>query len=514
MTDKNTNNFELYKSNKDMYLKIQTNKIGGGKKKSKNIRKLIHRDLKNMNRQLEKQNDPKYINKIKKKAKKQMRQLARDQKTIDTAIIPKNIYKIDLELSGIYLEKYNKYCTTRNCLQILLDLGYYEYQYKLKQHLSSCGINRTTQLYGTPWLNSVLNSIIFGDHIRGKFIQMLIKHSIQNEKFTSIINTVNETNYTLTKKIEKDEYKIFQQIISLLYKVLCGEGIRNKNPNKYENMATANLALSFRKQPWNIEPIKEENPNIIITKHSGYVSSAAISMIIDIMNGFSNGTDKQNHDNHFMFRTDMYGSETYYFGNDDHINHLNFDIYYDGRYSIYAGAYYDTFSFDNIAIKINYNNSEREFSTSSKMILDNIDNLHFIFFYYGDSKTPLKKIDDSISCIINNDKKRFRLDSAIIYYKWTDGKTTGGHYISGLICKNEYYIYDQESDVYFKIDWRNLDAKNFEPYIIFGKTIVGDNFVITDISLYPAIYYNEDIDFTYDIKKCVPMRPRENKNNY
>uniref|UniRef100_A0A6C0DZ92 Uncharacterized protein n=1 Tax=viral metagenome TaxID=1070528 RepID=A0A6C0DZ92_9ZZZZ len=514
MTDKNTNNFDLYKSNKNMYLKIQTNKIGGGsKKKSKNIRKLILRDLKKMNRQLEKQNDPKYIKKMKKKAKKQMRQLVRAKKTTDTAIIPKNIYKLDLELSGIYLEKYNKYCTTRNCLQNLLDLGYYEYQYKLKQHLSSCGVNRTTQLYGTSWLNSVLNSIIFGEHMRGRFIQILTKHITQNNKFTSIINKVHETNYTLTKKIEKDEYKIFQQIISLLYKVLCGEGIRNKNLNRYENMVTANLALSFLKQPWTTEPIQEENPNTIITKHSGFYANAAISMIIDIMNGFSDGTDKQNHADHFKFRTDIYGSETYYFGNDNHINHLNFDIYYNGTYSIYAGSYYDTFSFNNIAIKINYNNSVREFSTSSKLILDNIDNLHFIFFYYKDFKTPLKKIDDYMSCIINNDKKRFRLDSAIITYKWIDGENTGRHSISGLICKNEYYIYDQESDVYFKIDWRNLDVKNFEPYIIFAKTIGGDNLVINDIMLYPAIYYNEDIDYRYNIKECVPMRPRENKNN-
>ena len=278
------NYFELYKSNKDMYMKMQINKTGGGNSKSKNIKKIIIRDIKKVNRQLELRNNPKYIKKIQKKSRQQMRQFSRAKSTTNNVTIPQNMFKIDLELTGRYLEKYNNHCTLKYCPQNLLESGYYAYQYKLKQHLSRCGVNRTTQLYGTCWLNSVINSILFGNHIRGKFIQLLIKHSKLNNNFSSMIKKVHVTNYELTKKIEKDEFMIFQHIISILYKVLCDEGMRNKNPDKYENMSTTNLALSFIKRPWFSETITEENP-IKILKKSAFYSSAALSMIIDIMNG-------------------------------------------------------------------------------------------------------------------------------------------------------------------------------------------------------------------------------------
>lgn len=502
--------FELYKSNKEMYLKMQINKIGGGNSKSRNIKKIIMRDIKKVNRQLELRNNPKYIKKLQKKSRHTLRQLSRANSTTDNVTIPPNIFKIDLELTGRYLEKYNKHCTLKYCPENLLKSGYYEYQYKLKQHLSRCGVNRTTQLYGTCWLNSVINSILFGDHIRGKFIQLLIKHSKKNNNFSSIIKKVHETNYELTKKIEKNEFIIFQHIISILYKVLCDEGMRNKNPDQYENMSTTNLALSFIKRPWSSEPITEENP-IKILKNSAFYSSAALSMIIDIMNGYLDSYNKPDHSDHIMYDTDKYGNKIDYFGNDEHINHLYFDIYSEKKYTIYPGAYYNA-RYDNIHIKMHNNNSEKIFSmknTEYGYKLKKLNNVQFIFLYNLAQDLTVKQINDYIICTIDDKKTKFKLDSAVIYFQWKHGKTKGGHYISGLICKDEYYIYDQDFDAYFKIDWRRLDEKSFEPYITFTRAIFGQDATISDIRLLPAIYCNENIDYSYDINKCMPRRPTD-----
>ena len=82
----------------------------------------------------------------------------------------------DVQLSEKYLEKYNNVMKYMILSVDLYECGFYEYVFKLKQYLTKCGINRTTQLYGTCWFNTTINGIIFGSNMRGKLIQLLLQY--------------------------------------------------------------------------------------------------------------------------------------------------------------------------------------------------------------------------------------------------------------------------------------------------------------------------------------------------
>ncbi|AYV77604.1 MAG: hypothetical protein Dasosvirus11_5 [Dasosvirus sp.] len=179
-------------------------------------------------------------------------------------------------------------------------------------------------------------------------------------------------------------------------------------------------------------------------------------------------------------------------------------IYYN---NIYATMFHDQ--------EINYNVSK----SSNNVNIDNLDNIHFLFLnfidptYFDTENTII--IPKIIECYVNGEKTTFRLEYAIIYYTWETKKTSGAHVISGFICKNEYYIYDQSFDAYFKIDWTTLDIKNFEPYINYlnlrsNSTEITYHHSFTSL---PAIYCNTGIDFSYNRDQCNPERPPE-KNKF
>ena len=89
----------------------------------------------------------------------------------------------------------------------LYQCGFYEYIFKLKQYLSNCGMNRTTQLYGTCWFNTTINGIIFGSKMRGRFIQLLLhyKNKISEKDFNTIIHNINTHKYDLDQNINRNE---------------------------------------------------------------------------------------------------------------------------------------------------------------------------------------------------------------------------------------------------------------------------------------------------------------------
>ena len=65
--------------------------------------------------------------------------------------------------------KYNNFMYNNKYFNILyydlIKSNYYLYDYMIKQKLSIYGLNRTRQLYGTCWLDSLINGFIFGKYI-------------------------------------------------------------------------------------------------------------------------------------------------------------------------------------------------------------------------------------------------------------------------------------------------------------------------------------------------------------
>ena len=101
-----------------------------------------------------------------------------------TNIIRLNKIKYNLpniKLKGKYLERYEKLLLEDYNVLDLVESGYYLYDFKLKQHLSDCGINRTKQLYGTCWLDSLISSFVFSNSIKNRLLY-LIEQFIKKKK--------------------------------------------------------------------------------------------------------------------------------------------------------------------------------------------------------------------------------------------------------------------------------------------------------------------------------------------
>ena len=153
----------------------------------------------------------------------------------------------DIILKDRYLQKY-KYHTKQYILsKDLFETGFYEYQFKLRQYLTNFGLNRTTQLFGTCWFNSILNGILFVEKMKSKIIELLqfYKSNISSKKFDNIINVTLKEKHKLNLKINRDNLIMFNHIISILYKILCQEGLRNIKPGIYDNFNLTNLAATF-----------------------------------------------------------------------------------------------------------------------------------------------------------------------------------------------------------------------------------------------------------------------------
>jgi hypothetical protein len=138
--------------------------------------KLILQDLKKMRYTL----STDYIRKQFEKSKKNKIKTKSTSKMIRFNKIK---YKLpNIKLKGKYLQRYNDLLNKDNILYLdLLESGYYEYDFALKQHLKECGLNRVKQLYGTCWLDSLMNGFIFGKNIRNRFLKLLDHYMKVNE---------------------------------------------------------------------------------------------------------------------------------------------------------------------------------------------------------------------------------------------------------------------------------------------------------------------------------------------
>jgi len=169
--------------------------------KNKFKKHFIFNDLITINNNLDlfdNTNSKKIYKKLYKHSRKISRNLSRQ--ILNKEIKPEKIFSInnykyslsndkDIILKDNYLNIYNYYKKYFRLSKDLYDAGFYEYQFKLKQYLTDCGLNRTTQLFGTCWLNSILNGIIFGSKMRSKIIQLIhhYRENINDKEFNNII---------------------------------------------------------------------------------------------------------------------------------------------------------------------------------------------------------------------------------------------------------------------------------------------------------------------------------------
>ena len=408
----------------------------------------------------------------------------------------------DITLKGKYLKKYETTITSNLYQQELSDLGFYEYVFKLLQHLNECGLNRTRQLYGTCWLNTVLNCIIFGKNLRNKFIQLMGTHKKNDSEFIENLEKTSETIYNIGTKIERNENLIFKYILNILYKLLCDEGLRNKDPTKYENFSLTNLAMSLRSLPYEslenlhtVDTVEE----MIQKDNLHYSVELAFDKIIDIFN--KNVSSK----NHIIF-DDNQGSKIH-INNTEHINVLFFYIYKMGHVLMSHSSHNDKVVFIK-NVKVNMINGifDKQYLFKGEYQgynISNIDNIEFILLSLDDDSH--KYISDEIKCTVNDKETVFKLECGAISYTAETENYTTSHAMTGFICENEYYIYESFFDIYFKIDWRNLNTENYKEliYILYPDVVLKSFIIKMDV----GIYYNTNINFSYNLEGCRPHRP-------
>lgn len=422
--------------------------------------------------------------------------------------------KVKYLLPKIKLEKrYLKKCTDLfnqdNYTILFLDLlesGYYTYDYKLKQHLSRCGLNRIKQLYGTCWLDSLINSFIFGDKIRARLLELIDRYikSYKIKDIKKFVSAINKKQIKLSNKVDKNKKKIFLYFISILYNVLCDVGMRNKSKNKHDNFILTNFAINIRNYNRKkiTNPLKGEN-----IAHNPYY---ALEHIIYIFNLSVDSLP------HLLYNR---STDNYSFDNTNHINQLYFTI---GTNSTnITGGYGYYYNFKNIDIQV----KNRRFTFDSGINIRSIDTVDFLIFSCTDPRDKLRKqIPKEITCIVNNVKTIFKLESASIS---VDDKGYIGHALTGFICNKEYYIYDPNNN-YFKIDWTDLTYPNIKEIINYYKIVLSannsvyseklnklimttnaTNYIEHDIDIYIeyATYYNSKLDFSFKMEKCNPKRP-------
>jgi hypothetical protein len=499
-------------------------KFIGSKNKYK---KQVFYEISKLNRIFNINTSIKSINKIDKKLNNKLKKNLLKRPSVEK-IDEKQIYKINdikydfyknIKLNERYQNKYIDVLKNSILSKDLYDSGFFEYQFKLRQYLSDCGLNRTTQLYGTCWFNVILNGCIFGDHIRGRIVQLLMnyKNKIGENKMNNLVERIDKTktklkSYNKLKDLEKNsidtnDFNGFEHLIAIFYKILCNEGLRNKEKNKYDNFNLTNLAVSIKMIGTN------KRVNASKLEDMAYVAIYGFDILSYLLNKFIDTDSHLKHND----------SDKYVFFNENHLNLIFVNIY--RNYTNYVGSYYDL-NIRNLEIEIDDkdNNINEYIRFNNGVDLININNLDFVVMNYEFSGD--KKIPHEIYCIVNNKKTLFKLEFAVLILYLDDKKLS--HVINGLICNKDYFLYDSASNNYFHFDWTNLKNNNLSNvlnfYNIYYSGFINVNINVENTSnkfflLYDekkrinfklkysfAVYYNTEIDFSYDPKICNRIR--------
>jgi hypothetical protein len=507
--------------------------LNGGNNKTQNKIKLMD-GLKESYEDLLQNSNLESIKKINRKLSKIKMRLdvqSRIKRRYQTRLITKNIDKNkifalstikyefnEIELNEKYLNKYNYVIKNTWLSKDLYDSGFYLYQYKLHQYLSNCGLNRTKQLYGTCWFNVVINAFIFGDHLRGRIIQLLNMYEDKygKDKFIKFVEkkTKDENKLKVPKsqdtQVGNIEQNIFEHTIGIFYKVLCQEGLRNTKEKIYNNFNLTNLAISIKSMATN-KPINPKNMS-----EMAYHSLEGIEILIQI---FNNNINKEYH---LMY----YNDKEYLLANPNHINMLTILMNDDYKKSsvYFSLSYYSDITIKNLSIEINDNgiNDYIIFNKQDNGVnLKNMTNVDFIMINHEGYNVD--KIPREFTCIVKEKKYLFKLDAAILDLIFEGEKI--GHVVTGLICDNKYYIYDSASNFYYDCDWTQIsNNKNIEKvtqyYDIYSADFIftkidGDKipnkfFELYDkstikktkLKYYTVLYYNAGLDFSYDAIRC------------
>jgi hypothetical protein len=440
-------------------------------------------------------------------------------KAVSVSPTPYYVTTIPIKLTGRYLKQYKQFVawvsrqsTPDPLYTTLYHDGFFEYQWKLKQQLTRCGLNRTTQLYGTCWLNTIINSIIFGDNFRGRFMQLLDRYLGANPDAIQTVRHLGTTKYRLVDTIELDKKQMFDHLISILYKILCDEGLRNADPKKYDNMTLTNFALSIRQTrdlPHDQMPVVYDVPEKILASGeiANYVDTS-LSILLNLFNTHIDSTTSP----HLAHVGAVNKDTVFALSNPHHINTLCLKIAQSDTFWLYPDMYHGhEYHFKNVQIDIMYNAKQHILATPHHTpqhkhgyMLRDMADVHFIFLESHADDWQLTQIPETFECMVNGTKTQFKLDSAILGFRWAGSNgTRGSHVISGLICDGRYYVYDQEPNWYFDIDWRDMSHDNFKPI---ART-AAEKSQIYGFHLQTAIYYNTTHDFTYKVKNCNPRRP-------
>jgi len=499
---------------------------GGGKNKYK---KEVFYEISKLNRIFNTNTSLKSINKIEKKINTKLKKNILNRQ-IPNKIDENKIYKINnlkyefyknIKLNERYHNKYIDVLKNSILSKDLYDSGFYEYQFKLRQYLSECGLNRTTQLYGTCWFNVVINGCVFGDHIRGRIVQLLMnyKNKIGENKMDKLIERIDKTktklkSFSSLKSFEKNnidtnDFNAFEHLIALFYKILCNEGLRNTEKNKYDNFKLTNLAVSIKMAGTN------KRVNVKILNDIAYIAIYGFDILIFLLNKFIDT------DHHIKYNN----QNEYALINENHLNVIYVNIDEKRNYTNNFDFLYNL-HIRNLEIDINDkdNNIYEHIRFNKGVDLMNINNLNFVIMSYEFSGD--KKIPHEIYCIVNNKKTLFKLEFAVLILYLDDQKIS--HVINGLICNGDYFLYDSGSNNYFHFDWTNLENDNLENvlnfYNIYYSGFINTNINVENTSnkfflLYDetqkknfklkysfAVYYNTELDFTYDPKVCNRIR--------
>jgi hypothetical protein len=351
--------------------------------------------------------------------------------------------------------------------------------------------------------------------MRGKLIQLLLqyKNNISEKKFNTIINNANKKKYKLNQNIDKNDKNIFDHIIAILYKTLCQEGLRNKNPTKYENFSLTNLAINLKYLFSESKKINVKNLNEI-----AYIPIYGLNLMTLVFNKFIDEKP------HIMIHKDKYNNSYNSFSNSNHINILYFDDINDDII-LHAGGEYKNLIFKNIIVDIDSNGIKHKYEFNKGENIDSLKNIDFFIMGYENKK--IKKIPLEVNCYVNNKKTLFKLDYATIGLSTPSNEIS--HVVTGLLCNNNYYIYDSAEDLYFDCNWTDLSnkqnllkASNYyqimtADYLLQTKNIKntsGKFFQLYDkkslkdyeFDYRYVVYYNTNLDFSYDIVNCNPKR--------
>jgi hypothetical protein len=246
-----------------------------------------------------------------------------------------------------------------------------------------------------------------------------------------------------------------------------------------------------------------------------YISIYGIDILINILNKFI--------DTRYHIIYDK--NNNYLLNNPNHINTLFIILHNDMKKSEATFGFYYDLKIKNIEIDINDNDIYQNIKFNSGIEIKNIQNVDFIFIDHEFNNVD--KIPHDIYCIVNDKKYLFKLDVAIL--DLTQENENIGHVVSGMICNNEYYIYDSQTNFYFDGDWTNIgNIKNVEKFLNFYD-IYSTNYVYKDIEIKDTsnkffqlydkkslkknkikykicMYYNTHLDFSYEPIECERQR--------